>query len=375
MADESGRKSSSLIAELCQEGEQFEFFQAVRLLERFRSFRSPIGLDSSPDREVLRIRVLNSLNFPTSQIADFALGGGDNESSLQQIPLMTVTFMGLVGPQGILPQHYTSLAIERSRQNPEDLGLKNFLDLFHHRSISLFYRAWAKYLLPLHIEQKANPVDREDSESPESNKVKGTEEDLFSLCLTSLVGLAGRAVATRLDLDRETIVYYSGHFSHFPRCAIGLELLLSDFFGLNIKIEQFSGQWLNLERDYQSRLPQPGELRGRNGQLGNSAIVGTRFWSEQSKFRIRIESVGRKEFYQFIPTSRGMAQLTDMVRLYCGDQLDFDVQVILRRDEVVGTHLSSEESKCNRLGWDCWLVGREFPRDADDAIFRPVQET
>ncbi len=81
----------------------YEFFQAVRLLERMGGGAPPGGF-THPSREVVRFSAHQSMAFPASEI-----------QSLQRRetgpPLMVVNFMGLTGPQGTLPLAYTSLSL------------------------------------------------------------------------------------------------------------------------------------------------------------------------------------------------------------------------------------------------------------------------
>src|SRR6202012_4572062 len=79
-----------------------------------------------------------SLGFPASQIQDLLRPKNPDDPSR-----MIVTFMGLVGPSSALPRYYTEMILERARK--KDFTLRDFFDLFNHRLISLFYRAWEKY--------------------------------------------------------------------------------------------------------------------------------------------------------------------------------------------------------------------------------------
>ena len=364
VANAKRRQNPDLEKRLTEEPHRFEFFQAVRLLEQFDSQRAPVGEDALAGNELVRFGALPSLTYPATQIANLVRAGSDEApSGPPEQPEMTVTFMGLTGPCGVLPLHYTALLIERCQERPPDLALREFLDIFHHRAISLFYRAWAKYRLPIALEQHAIRQLRTRRDS------KAIDDDLFTYSLAALVGMSGRAVRDRMHADRESVIYYSGHFAHNPRSAVALELLLADYFGVDVRIEQFLGQWLKLELGDQSRLPRLGEAQGRHQQVGETAMIGSRFWSKQTKFRVRIGPVGYDQFTQFFPDAGGMARLTDLVRLYAGEQLDFDVQVVLLRNEVPGAQLSLEEARSNRLGWDCWLKDSEFTSDAQDAVF------
>ena len=129
---------------------EFDFFQAVRVLEKLAPKRAPVGLDGAPGEEVARFRAHLSMAFPPSQIVALDPAGEERPN-----PLLTVTFLGLYGPSGVLPTHYTQLLmdIQRDVRGPERRSLRDWLDLFNHRFISLFYRAWEKYRFHLQYER------------------------------------------------------------------------------------------------------------------------------------------------------------------------------------------------------------------------------
>src|SRR5262249_9540637 len=124
---------------LFTEGYAFDFFQAVRLLERLEPARRLVGQDGPPRDEAGRFPAHLSLAYPSSRgiyeiekASPRPLPGG---SGLRSPAQMVVTFMGLTGPKGILPQHYTELLmrLEREAKGPEKRALRAWLDLFNHR--------------------------------------------------------------------------------------------------------------------------------------------------------------------------------------------------------------------------------------------------
>ena len=152
MASESRRTDPSVEELLFDEGFRFEFFQAVRLLERVFPERGPVGRDVRPGEEIVRFRAHNSLTFPPSSIHDLSRTDGEGPAS------MMVAFMGLTGPSGVLPRHYTEMVLEEERRREH--GLAGFFDVFNHRMVSLFYRAWQKYRVPIAHEQASRPGRR-----------------------------------------------------------------------------------------------------------------------------------------------------------------------------------------------------------------------
>jgi type VI secretion system protein ImpH len=353
-------KNAPLTENLLREAHRFDFFQAVRVLERLAAEkadsgagRHPVGEDFAPRQEAVRFRVHTSQNFPAGEIVNICPGAAKEPAS-EPPPEMIVAFLGLTGPNGVLPRHYTSMLIERVRA--KDYALRDFLDLFHHRVISLYYRAWEKYRFPIAYERMAR------EEHP-------AKEDLFTDCLYCLLGLGTNKLRGRVNFDDEAFLYYGGFFAHAPRNAISLEAMLADYFEQMVRVLQFRGQWLYLSRDDQSALPTAELPEGLNCQLGRNVIVGERVWDIEGKFRVRLGPLGFADFRQFMPDGDALLPLSQMVRTYVGPQFDFDVQPVLKAAEVPWCQLGGDGASPAQLGWNTWVRCQEFQNDVDDAIF------
>ena len=203
MADQNwGEKPS--VAQLCfAEGYRFDFFQAVRLLERLYPERQPIGHSASPAEEVVRFRARLALSFPPSAIHEITPAADAAQPA--QPAQMTVAFMGLTGILGVLPRHYTELLLERGRR--KDWTLRDFLDIFNHRMISLFYRAWEKYRLPIVYEAAA---------------WRHQETDRFSQYLFDFMGLGTKGLRGRMDVGDQVLLFYTGLLAQHPHSASAL---------------------------------------------------------------------------------------------------------------------------------------------------------
>lgn len=349
MAAARGRQSPPLAESLFENASLFDFFQAVRLLERGAEdaqggARRPVGLDANPEEEIVRFMAVASLAFPPASIGKLEADPAGGQ------PRMVTTFFGLIGPQGVLPQHYSTLVIQRLRER--DATLRDFLDLFHHRLVSLFYRAWEKHRHYVGWERR--------------RRTSAGGEDLLTTALLSLVGLGVEGLRERLKIDDDAVVFYAGHFAHQPRSMSALEGLLADSFEAPLTVEPFQGRWLYLADDDCSRFSSPADPQGRHCRLGQDLIVGQRVWDVRSKFRIRVGPVGYSDFADFMPSGDRLLPLCQMTRLYVGPEYEFDVQVVLRRDEARGCILGEQ----SYLGWNTWTRSRPPKSDAAEAVFR-----
>jgi len=399
MAAASGRVRAPVSEQLREQSYRFDFFQAVRVLEWMAreelgaepARRGPVGHDLLPAQEIVRFRATPSLSFPPGPISELVRAASQDPRGTVPPPEMVVACMGLFGPNGVLPQHYTSLVIQRIREKDHALG--DFLDLFNHRAISLFYRAWEKYRFPIAYER---------------SQLAGADEDLFTWCLYCLVGMGTGGLRRRLDFDDEAFLFYAGHFAHFPRSALALERILADYFELPVHLEQFRGQWLYLSPEDQTALPPRRRVAGGSGvigglgvaggsrvagtersdapanspsgaslrsapatpskRLGQDVVVGQRVWDVQSKFRVRLGPIGYRQFCRFMPSGDALRPICQMVRSYAGVQFDFDVQPVLRAEEVPWCRLGDRGDPA-RLGWNTWVRSRAFEHDVDDAVF------
>jgi len=252
-----------------------------------------------------------------------------------------VNFLGLLGPDGPMPLPITEYVYDRL-ENYNDTALAAFLDIFNHRMISLFYRAWARC-------QQAVSHDRLD-------------DDWYADYVGSFLGIGVRSFHGRDALPDDLKLYYAGRLSCPTRNAEGLQAILEDSLGLPVVIEEFVGQWIRLSPQEQSRLG----ASAANSCLGVTSIVGSRFWECQHKFRIRIGPMSYARYRTLLPGGNRLRQLADWVRFYAGDEFGWEMQLVLKKRKVRPVSLGRN----GRLGWSCWLNTRCPEKDPDNLVLR-----
>ena len=343
MATTGWRADSAITECLFERGYEVDFFQAVRLLTRLAPGRKPIGMTARPSEEAVRFGAWLSLAFPSSAV-DVIERVPDWEGP----PRMIVTFLGLSGIQGVLPVCYTERMIA---ENAGKSGaFREFFDLFNHRWVSLFYRAWQKHHFAVQYEAAATAS-------------AGT--DLFTQSLYDFVGLGMASLRERMRITDESLLPYAGLIAQRPRSAAALRSILQDYFSLAVQIDQCIGSWYELADDDRCYL----SFDLERNQLGVGAFIGDKVWDQQSRFRIRLGPVTLERFHDFLPGRPGIAKLIDLTRFFVGRSLAFDVQLILQADEVPDSQLAEEGAGVPRLGWSSWMKNTAFTDDAADAVF------
>ena len=325
--------------QLFDEPYRFEFFQAVRLLERIYPEKSPIGEGVTPNNEVVRFKNHLSLGFPASQIQ--AIKEEENQFTEQSEVEMFVNFMGMLGIVGVLPIHYTELAMNRARYG--DHTFASFMDIFTHRAVSLFFKAWEKYRFPVQYERG---------------------NDSFTEYLFDFVGIGTAGLHGRMDLDDESLLPYSGLIAQKPHSSGALSQILSDYYGVEVKIKQFFGQWLDLEEESLTRIGKA------NCSLGLNTIVGTRVWDFQSNFRVVLGPLKFIQFQSFLPKGTAYKPMISIIKFMIGHEQEYDVQLKLLAKEVPSCILTTRAVRKPMLGWTTWLKTRSFTENDEQVVMQ-----
>jgi len=362
----NGRRTDPSIEEaLFDRGYEFEFFQAARLLARMFPERKEVGSTARPAEEFARFTTFANggdfkqsqlaMAFPASPVHDIR-----RHKNLSEPVQMIIAFMGLTGTQGVLPLCYTEQLLESKAA--KDNALAAFLDLFNHRLVSLFYRAWAKHRPAVLYEMAATREQEPDA----------LTQDLFAL-----VGMSTKGLRGRLGIDDESLLLYAGLIAQRPHSASALRGILQDYFSIPVEIDQCIGSWYQLEDADRCYLSEDSE---RN-QLGVGSFIGDEVWDQQARFRIRVGALDLRRFKEYLPDSCAMEKLVALTRYLVGQAMVFDVQVFLHADEVPYFRLDDEgfrseehgllppvKSDSVRLGWMGWLKTSAFDVDPGDAV-------
>jgi type VI secretion system protein ImpH len=323
--------------DLFEEPYRYDFFQAARLFERIFPKNGAVGGRALPSEEAVRFRSRVALDFPSSEVHE--IRETENGSDEPQPVEMLVNFMGMIGASGVLPIHYTELALDRIRHR--DTSMWAFLDIFTHRAVSMFFRSWAKYRFPVAYE-------------------RGNDE--FTQYLFDIAGLGTDGLRGRMNVDDESLLPYCGLIAQKPHSSSSLENILSDYFGTKAKAVQFFGQWIKLDRRDLTFLGK------QNSTLGANAIVGTQVWDQQSKFRMILGPMSFKQFEGFLPDGAAHKPLRSIIRFMVGQEVDFDAKLVLKRQQVPGTVLTTRALRKPKLGWTSYLKTMPFRKDDEQVI-------
>jgi type VI secretion system protein ImpH len=308
-------------------------------LMRWADARSPsfprFGRAGRAADESIRIAQKPSLMFAPATIATIRI-------EPDQRPTIVQYSFGLFGVNGPMPLHMTELAHEREAHS-NDKSLIRFADIFHHRAGLLFYRAWADA-------QSTVGLDRPG-------------DDNFSRYVSSLIGYGVPMQRNRDAIPDHAKRHFAGHMVRETRNSEGLSKILAMYFQTAVEVHQWQFNWIALEADQLTRLGR----REVNAQLGVGAIIGSKHPDRQHKFRLRIGPMTLTKYESFLPRQSSFTALIDWVRNYVGFEFDWDVKLVLAKEEVPPLKLGGQ----SRLGWTTWMGAREPTRDADDLVLHP----
>jgi type VI secretion system protein ImpH len=329
------RQSDSFVERLLfDEFYRVSFFQAVQLLETVFAGEKAIGEALSPVHEAVRFSVKPGLSFPASDISDVRRADDDGPIRMQ------VAFLGMIGPSGVLPHWYTTLAMERA--GAKDHAFASFLDLFHHRLISLFYLAWKKNFFITHYRPEAG--------------------DRYSRYFLSLLGLGTKGLADRVGYPLESLVFCGGLLSRQVASVGTIEAVVEYCLGVRASVEQFLDRTIEIEPEERTRIG------AANSSLGIDAVCGSRAWECRTGFRVELEPVGYAVFLRLLPSGDLLKPLFSLVRYIVGAEFEFEIRPRLRRQEVPPCVLGRDDPASPRLGWSTWITPLEGTLADDQGV-------
>ena len=353
MASDERKKAGDLsrFQALKENPEKYHIFQALRLIEAAYAERPRLGRSRRPKQDAVRLKQRIDMGFASSTVARFV---PQDEKTGEPGELAQYMF-GLFGPNGPLPLHLTEYAYNRQRSF-RDPTFKAFGDMFHHRMLSLFYRAYA-------------------SGEPTSSFDRTGEVDPFAQKVAAFAGLRGAALSDRDAMPDLAKLRYAGRLSHGTRNEEGLLALISGFFGAPATMESFVGTWLELDPKDTWELGNP----HKPAKLGQSCSIGSKVWTRQAKFRFRVGPVGLADYKRLLPGGDSLKRLKALVNNYMGEAMMWDMNLVLKAGEAEPAMLAKavvdeEISVVARLegeGMTALEPAPEPPLDMDKTVVLP----
>jgi len=357
MARFGWRTTASIIDWLKTEPFKFEFFQAVRILEKTQAKTPGVGSNSAPDSEPVYFSSNISHNFPASENTEVILGAdikGDIKthfssdknnlkSKMGRVnqPRLTVNILGLSGNQNPLPTPVTEEIINRIKKR--DYALKDFLDIFNNRLVALIFKAKRLHHSSLsNSEPWSTPIGK---------------------YLRSISGLSTSGFENRLDIKDRSLLKYSSLFSLSSRSAHGLERLLTDFLGTDVVVRQFRGGWIYFDDNQTTKLG-PG---GQNYSLGVNTVLGTRLWDQKSSIEIEVGPLKLDQFRLLLPGGALFKKVRSLASFYLRDRYKMRLRLILLNSEIPTSDLNNARE--NLLGQTSWLVTQKTNYNDKQVVF------
>lgn len=319
--------------------EELDLFALLRQVDAL-NHGAKLGYSRTPREDGVRLGQNPSTLFAPSTI--FSIGNAIHHNH----PVVKILSFGVFGPNGALPLHLTEYVRERLHNNA-DSSPADFVDIFHHRFITLFYRAWAD----------AQPIVQLDQPGI----------DKFSFYAGAMVGMGFDGSWNRDCIEDSAKLYAAGHLVRLTRNPEGLEWLIAHYFGIPTRGIEFIRTWIALDESDRTRL----SGFSMNNQLGVNAIAGAKVQDVQSRFRMELGAMSLELYQSFLPPQRNNRKLRDWVRNYVGIELDWDVQLLLAPTEVPKCQLGSQV----RLGWTTWLGQRRSTAPANDLRLNPEKDS
>jgi type VI secretion system protein ImpH len=314
---------------------RFDYFAVLRHLERKHKDRPRISDSAARRDEFVHLGQDPFMDFPASNLSRVTQ---EKDKTLK----IFVKYLGLLGPQGALP-----LAITEEAHHyviARDDAFPRFLDIFNHRFIQLFFRAWAD----------SRPIAQHDR----------PDLDRFVAYVGSAIGLGSTPYRDLDSVPDAAKLGYAGLLGAKAKSASRLAGAIQGLFKVDAEVEEFVGTRLVIEAAEWSILG------ARYNVLGDDALLGRTVFSVQDKIRIKIFTRSLAQYMRFLPTGDLCEPLADLVFFYNGEELDWDAELAIPSGAAEPIRLG----QFGQLGWTTWMSPNWTLKDAfrRDARFHPA---
>jgi type VI secretion system protein ImpH len=342
----------------------FDFFQTVRRMNAQAPDMPGVGQSDRAGEDPVRFCQQPMLAFPPNTLSKFDPARVSGDAQIP--PRLYVCFMGMLGPHGPLPLHLTEYAHERELHF-KDWTFSRFLDLFNHRLVSLFYRAWAVNQMPASFDRSMAAAGIDPSKVPHDRRHEALveDQDRYASYIGALFGLGMESLRLRDPVPDLAKLYFAGRLASGTPGPEGLGAILAEFFGVPVEIEEFAGHWMDLPPEYFCRLGGSADRQACSLGAGG-AVAGARVWDCQGMFRIKIGPMPFEKYQRLLPGTPSAKRLESWIRNFVGDEFAWEAVLILDKDEVPRAQLG----KGSRLGWTTWNYSGACPEDRADLTLR-----
>ncbi len=329
------------------------FLPLLVLLDRLQPGAADLGGDVGAAAEHVRFRHDPAMHFTpgdVTRVEEQRLPPDPNDftSRARRRWDVVTTFLGLTGTVSPIPQY---MAEEIVQQPPDERASQDFLDLFHHRAISLLARG----LL----------------ENDPAASHRGDQSDLWS---SRLLALAGVDPATRLGPGgdpptapvgvgegdaRWLLLRAAALVTERAPTAAGLEAILRDALrdeleGAPLAVEQFVGVRVPIAE------PDRARLGVQASTLGRDAVVGRTVLDRTGTVGVVVGPVGRAGYVRFAVERSAAEKLRATLELAGRGELSCQIELLLEPGAAPPLHLGPPGTG-SRLSRDAWLGGQKRP--------------
>jgi type VI secretion system protein ImpH len=322
---------------LAEEAPRARFFPLVSFLERLTSGAQPLGGDGPASEEGIRFRHDPAMTFSAGDVVQVKareerIRPNDPDSPTRMLFEVVTTFLGLTGSVTPLPLYVAEEVAKEAAD--ENTIRRDFLDVFHHRLLSLVYRIRSRYDL--------------------GSGFTAGADDRWSQRLLALGGLPKQRPGSLVPAWR--LLRLSPLLSTRARTALGLEACLSDALEDHlgqgkVEVKQFAGSWADLE------IAQRLQLGRANHALGKNAVLGSKVYFRAGSFLIRLGPLDEKTYRRFLVDGDLRPVVAEVVQTYLADPLEYQLELWLAKEAGVGFRLQARGG--SRLGRDTWLGGKK----------------